>query len=265
MPLTIKCVLFPIRFTLANPVLRTTLNGTPADLTMVVNANEDHWNSGDLSTSTGLRDLRERLQTCLRTHPGVDHNSFTVDFAGSNLLGRNFFIITAASSFTLHWGHVNTTAELRPIFGFTAADFTGTSVTAPLQSSGYWSPDQGYTRDTGDRPVLMGSVKASGAGSSRGSIVDIGTKKRKIDYTLLKNNKILQAAAVSPELNSTLEQGWVTAKGAGRKFRVYDDRTVRNVASYGTYRSKSALESWRDRENDALLWFDVTFDLRKVA
>ncbi len=256
--------LVPIRFTTANPVIRVTRN-TTQDLTLSVNTDEDYWMSGDGNTTTGQRDLCERLQTCLRTHGGAGASTFTVTISAYNII-----TITCVNAFSILWSHANTTAD-ETLFGFTAQDTTSfTTVTAPNQTKGVWMPSSTtravtYRRDTRDLPITVGAIAETIDGQSRGYQLASSLKEREVSFVLLDRAKVLSEYASSTELYGAFEYSWANGMGKGSTFRLYDDRTIRSSNSYKKYRVKSLARPFGDMEVNYLNKYELKLPMVYVG
>lgn len=258
MTLAIPIFLLPIRFAAANPTIRVT-RGTTQTLTLSVNANEDYWLAGDGQTTTGARDLAERLQTCLRSHGGTDASTFAVTVSSDNVL-----TITCASAFSILWGDGATTVD-PTIFGWTASSTaSATSAIAPYQSKGVWAPGQPWTFDSGDEETIIGSFTETSDGGSRGSLSSV-IYDRTIRFELLLPSRVRTADADASRPYGTFVYGWTTGGWAGgRVVRVYDDRTSRTSTSYSTYRRSSLARPWK-RMQISTRRYQVELQLRRVA
>lgn len=259
MALRIPTFLVPIRFATANPTLRVTL-GTSQTLTLSVSTGEDYWLSGDGSTTTGARDLAERLQTCLRTHGGTGAASFTVTVSEDNVL-----TVTCSNAFALLWADGATT--LSPtVFGWTAANTSSaTSQVAPNQTKGVWSPGVPWAFDSGDDATIIGAYTETEDGGSRGSLTNV-LYDRTIRFTLLQGARVKTEFADATKPYGAFEYSWTTGGwGQGARVRVYADRSSRTSTSYAVYRRRSISRPWARMDAVSTLRWQLELELRRAS
>lgn len=256
----------PIRFAVANPVLRIHPDsagaGTAQNVTLAVATDEDYWMSGDGERATaGRRDLLAVLQDALNTNTDGEQYAATLDADG-------FVEIASLSGneFDLLWTHANTTVDA-PTFGFRqTVDSTGADVhVSPNQARGVWLPERPKRTDTRDEPVTAGALMETIDGGSRGYELASGYE-RYITHHLVDRTNILTELAAADRPLGSLDFAWVYGGWSrGAPIRFYEDKTNRTPWNWKHYRRKRRARPWREMGVSALKRYTVDLDMRRVA
>lgn len=212
-------ILSPLRFGLANYVLRVEHDGTPADVLVGVTPGRDYWVSGDAQAdgADGDGDLLGVVAAALSAATGV---TVTV----TRTTAQRIQVSAASGALALLWDHVNTTLD-KAVLGFSADTVAAASLIGDLQPQGIFRPDcpTGFGRD---RPVVMAGLDRSLAGDVAGTFFGEGHPERRIRFGALADAKVRAEAAPVDEPHGTLDELWTGTLARARRFRLYEDEAA---------------------------------------
>lgn len=250
----VKRFCYPLRFATANPTVRVRTDGIDETLTLAVDTDTDYYMSGNGDAV----DLVLKIKTMLRT--ATAGATYEASLSDTGFLTLEHL---GASDFALLLEHAGTTVDTT-IFGWPPYDTAeATSQTAPYQAQGIWDPGRTHLDDSGDEPILLGSVVEAAGDGSRAFVSDLGKRERRIEYDGLRQDRVSHEAAPADRPFGTFEYAWNTGLMCAADFRVYDDRTIPEM--HRTYRAKEIMRSWeRDRKRTQLRK-ELELDLLRTA